>query len=303
MDIRFDGRVAIVTGAGGGLGREYSLELAKRGAKVVVNDLGGKLDGSGSGTSAADKVVEEIKAAGGEAVANYDSVSTIEGGKNIVKTAVDKYDKVDIVINNAGILRDKSFLKMTEQDWDQVMAVHLRGAFCVTQPAAAVMKENNYGRIVLTASTSGVYGNFGQANYGAAKMAQVGFMNVIKQELAKYNVKVNTVAPNADTQMTRGLIPEEIARKMKPKFNVPMVVYLCSEECQDSGMIFTMSAGWFARTAVVSGQGVCIGDTERDIAAEEVRDQIDKIKNLDNAKPYWNAGEVYSLSAPLMALK
>ncbi|MBN1665373.1 MAG: SDR family oxidoreductase [Deltaproteobacteria bacterium] len=300
MDINFKGRVAIVTGAGGGLGREYSLDLAKRGAKVVVNDLGGKLDGSGSSTSAADKVVEEIKAAGGEAVANYDSVSTVEGGRNIVKTAVDNFGKVDILINNAGILRDKSFLKMTEQDWDQVMAVHLRGAFCVTQPAAAVMKENNYGRIILTASTSGIYGNFGQANYGAAKMAQVGFMNVIKQELAKYNVKVNTVAPNADTQMTRGLIPEEIARKMKPKFNVPMVIYLCSEENQDSGMIFTMSAGWFARTAVVSGEGVCIGDTERDITAEEVRDQIEKIKNLDKAKPFWSAGEVYSLSAPLM---
>jgi len=302
VDINFKGRVAIVTGAGGGLGREYSLDLAKRGAKVVVNDLGGKLDGSGSGTSAADNVVAEIKAAGGEAVANYDSVSTVDGGKNIVKSAVDNFGKVDILINNAGILRDKSFLKMTEQDWDQVMAVHLRGAFCVTQPAAAVMKENNYGRIVLTASTSGIYGNFGQANYGAAKMAQVGFMNVIKQELAKYNVKVNTVAPNADTQMTRGLIPEEIARKMKPKFNVPMVIYLCSEENQDSGMIFTMSAGWFARAAVVSGTGVCIGDTERDITAEEVRDQIDQIKNLDNAKPFWSAGEVYSLSAPLMSL-
>ncbi|MBN1382676.1 MAG: SDR family oxidoreductase [Deltaproteobacteria bacterium] len=302
VDINFNGRVAIVTGAGGGLGREYSLDLAKRGAKVIVNDLGGKLDGTGSGTSAADQVVAEIKAAGGEAVANYDSVSTMEGGRNIVKTAVDKYGKVDILINNAGILRDKSFLKMTEQDWDQVMAVHLRGAFCVTQPAAAVMKENSYGRIVLTASTSGIYGNFGQANYGAAKMAQVGFMNVIKQELAKYNVKVNTVAPNADTQMTRGIIPEEFAKKMKPKFNVPMVVYLCSEANQDSGMIFTMSAGWFARTAVVSGEGVCLGDTERDITAEEVRDQIDKIKSLDNAKPFWNSGEVYALSAPLMGL-
>lgn len=299
-EINFKGRVAIVTGAGGGLGREYSLDLAKRGAKVVVNDLGGKVDGSGAGTSAADKVVAEIKAAGGEAVANYDSVTTMEGGKNIVKAAVDNFGKVDILINNAGILRDRTFLKMTEADWDQVIAVHLRGAFCVTQPAAAAMKENNYGRIVLTASTSGIYGNFGQANYGAAKMAQVGFMNVIKQELAKYNIKVNTVAPNADTQMTRGLIPEAVARKLKPKFNVPMVVYLCSEENQETGMIFTMSAGWFARTAVVSGEGVCIGDTERDVSAEEVRDQFEKIKSLDNARPFPNALEVYSLSAPLM---
>jgi NAD(P)-dependent dehydrogenase (short-subunit alcohol dehydrogenase family) len=300
-ELRFNGRVAIVTGAGGGLGREYALDLAKRGAMVVVNDLGGALDGSGASRSAADTVVDEIRTAGGEAVANYDSVSTMEGGRNIVKAAVDNFGKVDILINNAGILRDRSFLKMTEEDWDQVMAVHLKGAFCLTQPAAAVMKDNNYGRIILTASTSGIYGNFGQANYGAAKMAQVGFMNVLKLELSKYNIKVNTVAPNADSRMTKGLIPEPFAQKMKPKFNVPMVVYLCSEENQETGMIFTMSAGWFARTGVVSGEGVCIGDTVRDVTAEEVRDQIEKIKSLDKARPFPNASEVYSLSAPLMA--
>lgn len=299
-ELRFEGRVAIVTGAGGGLGREYALDLARRGAKVVVNDLGGLVDGSGASQTAAEVVVDEITAAGGQAVANYDSVSTMEGGKNIVKAAVDHFGKVDILINNAGILRDRSFLKMTEADWDQVMAVHLKGAFCVTQPAALVMKENNYGRIILTASTSGIYGNFGQANYGAAKMAQVGFMNVLKLELAKYNIKINTVAPNADSRMTRGLIPEAIARKLKPKFNVPMVVYLCSEENQETGMIFTMSAGWFARTAVVSGEGVCIGDTERDINAEEVRDQWEKIMSLDKARPFPNALEIYSLSALLM---
>jgi NAD(P)-dependent dehydrogenase (short-subunit alcohol dehydrogenase family) len=299
-ELRFDGRVAIVTGAGGGLGREYALDLAKRGAKVVINDLGGAMDGSGASQTAADRVVGEIIAGGGQAVANYDSVSTMEGGRNIVKAAVDNFGKVDILINNAGILRDRSFLKMTEEDWDQVMAVHLKGAFCVTQPAAVVMKDNNYGRIILTASTSGIYGNFGQANYGAAKMAQVGFMNVLKLELSKYNIKVNTVAPNADSRMTKGIIPEPLAQKMKPKFNVPMVVYLCSEENQETGMIFTMSAGWFARTGVVSGEGVCIGDTVRDVTAEEVRDQIEKIKSLDKARPFPNATEVYSLSAPLM---
>lgn len=243
MDLLFKGRVAIVTGAGGGLGREYALDLAKRGAMVVVNDLGGTLDGTGSSQSAADRVVDEIRAAGGRAMANYDSVSTMDGGKNMVKAAVDHFGKVDILINNAGILRDRSFLKMTEAEWDQVIAVHLKGAFCVTQPAALAMKENNYGRIVLTASTSGLYGNFGQANYGAAKMAQVGFMNVLKLELAKYNIKVNTVAPNAYSRMTEGIFPEEIAQKLHPKFNVPMVVYLCSEENQETGMIFTMSAG------------------------------------------------------------
>jgi len=299
-EIRFDGRVAIVTGAGGGLGREYALDLAKRGAKVVVNDLGGAVDGSGASRSAADTVVDEIRASGGEAVANYDSVSTMAGGKNVVQTAVDAFGKVDILINNAGILRDKSFLKMTEEDWDQVMAVHLKGAFCVTQPAAAVMKANNYGKIILTASTSGIYGNFGQANYGAAKMAQVGFMNVLKLELGKYNIRVNTVAPNADSRMTKGVFPEQLAQKMHPKFNVPMVVYLCSEESQETGMIFAMSSGWFARTGVVSGEGVCIGDTVRDVTAEEVRDQIEKIKNLDKARPFPNAMEVYSLSAPLL---
>ena len=189
---------------------------------------------------------------------------------------------------------------MTEAEWDQVISVHLKGAFCVTQPAALVMKENNYGRIILTASTSGLYGNFGQANYGAAKMAQVGFMNVLKLELGKYNIKVNTVAPNAYSRMTEGIFPEEVARKLQPKFNVPMVVYLCSEENQETGMIFTMSAGWFARTAVVSGEGVCIGDAQRDVSAEEVRDQFEKIKGLEKARPFPNAMEVYSLSGPLM---
>ena len=299
-DLSFKGRVAIVTGAGGGLGREYALDLAKRGAMVVVNDLGGMVDGTGASQSAAEKVVDEIRAAGGQAVANYDSVSTMEGGKNIVKAAMDHFGKVDILINNAGILRDRSFLKMTEAEWDQVIAVHLKGAFCVTQPAALAMKENNYGRIILTASTSGLYGNFGQANYGAAKMAQVGFMNVLKLELGKYNIKVNTVAPNAYSRMTEGIFPEEVARKLQPKFNVPMVVYLCSEENQETGMIFTMSAGWFARTAVVSGEGVCIGDAQRDVSAEEVRDQFEKIKGLEKARPFPNAMEVYSLSAPLM---
>ena len=196
-DIRYDGRVAIVTGAGQGIGRMYALELAARGAKVVVNDLGGARDGDGSDQSAADKVVVEIKAAGGQAVANYDSVATMQGGANIVQTAVDAFGKVDILVNNAGILRDKSFLKMSEQEWDLVIAVHLKGAFCVTQPAVKLMKAANYGRIIFTSSTSGIYGNFGQCNYGAAKMGLVGLMNCLKLEVANYDIKVNTVAPTA----------------------------------------------------------------------------------------------------------
>jgi len=300
-DIKFDGRVAIVTGAGAGIGREYALELAKRGAKVVVNDLGGARDGSGGSSSAADTVVEEIKAAGGEATANYDNVSTMEGGENIVKTAVDAYGKVDILVNNAGILRDKSFLKMTEAEWDAVIAVHLKGAFCVTQPAAKVMKENNYGRIIFTSSTSGLYGNFGQTNYGAAKLGLVGIMNTLKLEMAKYNVKINTIAPTAWTRMTEDIMPEAVGKKLKPKFNVPLVVYLCSEDNEDSGKTYVMGAGWYGRTAIVCAPGACLGDADRDIAVEEIRDNFPKIDSLDDAEPANSGSDIFKFMGPLLA--
>ncbi len=300
-DIRFDGRVAIVTGAGAGIGREYALELAKRGAKVVVNDLGGARDGSGASTNAADKVVEEIKNAGGEAVANYDNVATMEGGENITKTAVDAYGKIDILINNAGILRDKSFIKMTEADWDAVIAVHLKGAFCVTQPAARIMKENNYGRIIFTSSTSGLFGNFGQTNYGAAKMGLVGIMNTLKLEMAKYDVKSNTIAPTAWSRLTEDILPEATGKKLQPKFNVPLVLYLCSEESQETGKTFVMAAGWFGRTAVVCGEGVCIGDAERDISIEEIRDNFQKIDSLEKAEPANSGSDIFKYMGPLFA--
>ena len=204
-EIRFDQRVAIVTGAGGGLGRVYALEFAKRGAKVVVNDLGGARDGSGEGSqSPAQKVVEEIRAQGGEAVANYDTVATPEGGERIVKAALDAFGTVDILINNAGILRDKSLLKMEPETWQAVLDVHLNGAYHVTKPAFAVMKEKGYGRIVLTTSAAGLYGNFGQTNYSSAKMGLVGFMNTLKLEGAKYNIKVNTIAPMAAYRLKIG---------------------------------------------------------------------------------------------------
>ncbi|HQP31843.1 MAG TPA: SDR family NAD(P)-dependent oxidoreductase, partial [Deltaproteobacteria bacterium] len=189
--IDFTNRVAIVTGAGAGLGRQHALELAKRGAKVVVNDLGGSRDGVGSNDAAAKKVAEEIKALGGIAVPNYDSVSTPEGGESIVKAAVENFGKVDILINNAGILRDKSFTNMEESNWDAVVGVHLKGAYCVTKPAFINMKANGYGRIVMTTSGAGLFGNFGQANYAAAKMGIVGLTNVLKIEGAKYNIKTN----------------------------------------------------------------------------------------------------------------
>jgi NAD(P)-dependent dehydrogenase (short-subunit alcohol dehydrogenase family) len=293
--IGFENRVAVVTGAGDGIGRDYALDLAKRGAKVVVNDIGHDADGK----STAQKVAEEIISAGGRAAASLDSVATMAGGQKIMETALDHFGRVDILINNAGILRDRTFMKMTEQEWDEVIGVHLKGAFCVTQPAVKIMKDNQYGRIVFTASSSGLYGAFGQANYGAAKMGVIGLMNSLKLETAKYNIKVNAVAPNAATAMTRGVFPEEVIRRIKPGFNTPLVTFLCSEENTDSGMIFTMSAGWFARSAMVSGKGVCIGDTEREIPAEEVKDQFDRIKSLENALPFDSAGEIYSLGRPL----
>jgi len=225
-EIRFDNRVAIVTGAGEGIGKEYAMDLARRGAMVVVNDIGTHQEKGKS----ADLVVQSIKELGGQAVANYDSVATMAGGRNIVDTAMDYFGKVDILVCNAGILRDRTFMKMTEQEWDDVISVHLKGTFCVTQPAVKAMKENGYGRIVFTASTSGMYGNFGQSNYGAAKMGVIGIMNTLKLETARLNIKINTVAPNADTGMTKGVFPDEVAKRIKPEFNTPLVTYLCSEK-------------------------------------------------------------------------
>jgi len=300
-DVRFDGRVAIVTGAGAGLGKTYALELAKRGAKVVVNDLGGARDGSGSSAAAADQVVDEIKAAGGEAAPNYDSVATIEGGENIVKTAVDNFGKVDIVINNAGILRDKSIVKMEEGEWDLVMAVHLKGAYCVTQPAFKVMKANGYGRVVNTASGAGLYGNFGQINYSSAKMGVLGVMHSIHIEGAKYNIKANTIAPIAASRLTEDVMPPEIFTKLDPKFVTPLVMYLVSEENQDSDMIFNCAAGWFSRTAVMCAPGTIIGDGVADISAEQVRDEWSKITNLDEAKVLTGGvNDSFAYLAPLM---
>lgn len=298
--VRFDGRVAVVTGAGAGIGREYALELAKRGAKVLVNDLGGARDGSGGGSLAADSVVDEIRTQGFEAVANYDNAATMAGGENIVKKALDAFGRLDILINNAGILRDKSFLKMTEAEWDAVIAVHLKGAFAVTQPAARVMKENNYGRIIFTSSTSGLFGNFGQTNYGAAKLGVIGLMNTLKLEMAKYNVKVNTVAPTAYSRMTEDIFTEEMGKKLKPKFNVPLVLYLSSEENKETGRIYVMGAGWYGRAAIVCAEGACIGDTERDVQVEEIRDRFRQIDTLMNAEPANSGADVFKYMGPLL---
>lgn len=230
-----DGKVAVVTGAGGGIGKFHALALSKEGAKVIVNDLGGTRDGSGSGTSMADAVVKEIKANGGDAVANYDSVATIEGGKRIIQTAIDKFGKIDILVNNAGILRDKTVLKMTEDMWDIVLAVHLKGTFACTQPAASYMKENGIkGRIINTTSVAGLIGNFGQANYGSAKAGIYGFTRVVALELQKYGITVNAVAPVALTRLTEDLAMfQGVGDTLDPAFISPVVVYLASDLAQD----------------------------------------------------------------------
>ncbi len=282
--IDFTGRVAIVTGAGAGLGRNHAIELAKRGAKVVVNDLGGTRDGVGSSESAANKVVEEIKALGGEAVPNYDNVATVKGGENIVKTAIDAFGKVDILINNAGILRDKSFAKMEEENWDAVVAVHLKGAYCVTRPAFQNMKENGYGRIIMTTSGAGLFGNFGQTNYASAKMGLVGLANVLKLEGAKYNIKTNVLAPVAATRLTEDVLPPEIFEKMKVEYVTPAVLYMCSELCEDSGVIINAGLGYFSRSAMMTGPGAILSDGKKVPTPEEVMDNWEKITSLDNPK-------------------
>jgi 3-hydroxy-3-methylglutaryl CoA synthase/NAD(P)-dependent dehydrogenase (short-subunit alcohol dehydrogenase family)/putative sterol carrier protein len=298
--VRFDGRVAIVTGAGAGLGRVYALELARRGAKIVVNDLGGARDGSGAGSSTpADQVVNEIKALGGEAVANYDNVATPEGGARIVKTAVDAFGKVDILINNAGILRDKSFLKMEPENWHAVLDVHLNGAYNVTRPAMEVMKDNGYGRIVMTSSAAGLYGNFGQTNYAAAKLGLVGLMNTLKIEGRKYDIKVNTVAPIAASRLTEDVMPPDLFEKSKPEFVAPVVLYLCSAHCQESGGIFNTGMGYFNRAALLTGPGAQIGDAENPPTPEAIHANWERINSMQGAKEMADANEgLFALIAP-----
>jgi NAD(P)-dependent dehydrogenase (short-subunit alcohol dehydrogenase family) len=290
MAISFEGQVALVTGSGGGLGRAYALDLAKRGAKVVVNDLGGDPHGQGENRAAAQKVVDEIKAAGGEAVPNYDSVASYDGGFNMVKQAVDTWGRLDVVICNAGILRDVAFHNMSEDDWDKVFAVHIKGSYTVLRAAWPVFRQQAYGRAIVTSSSSGIWGQFGQANYGAAKTAMLGLMNVLKQEGAKYNVMVNTIAPVAGTRLTQTVMPKEMVDRLKPEFVVPAVVYLVSKECTDSGLIIEAGAGNFNRAVIVKGPGVRPGmDDLKD--AEWVQKNWAAITSLDGAEPMWAAGK------------
>jgi NAD(P)-dependent dehydrogenase (short-subunit alcohol dehydrogenase family) len=280
MSIDFKGKVAIVTGAGGGLGRTHALELAKRGAKVVVNDLGGAMDGSGGSSEAANKVVAEIKAAGGEAIANGSSVSDKKGVENLVKDTVKAYGRIDILINNAGILRDKSFKKMTLEDFELVINVHLLGSAYCTAAVWPIMSEQNYGRIVMTTSPSGLFGNFGQANYGAAKLGVVGFMNTLTIEGKKNNIRVNAIAPVAATRMTENLIPEAALAQLGPEKVTPGVVFLCSEDAP-SGVILQAMGGRFNIAAIVENNWVELGEK---CTVEGVAENWSKITDLTGAK-------------------
>ena len=277
--VSFENRTVIVTGAGNGLGKAYALELGSRGARVVVNDLGGAVDGSGSGNTPADEVVNEIIANGGEAVANYDSVASKEGGESIVQTAIDNFGTVDAVINNAGILRDKSFAKMEEDDLNAIIDVHLKGTFFVCQPAFIQMKEQGYGRFVNVSSPSGLFGNFGQLNYGAAKMGIVGLTNVLAIEGAKYNIKANVIAPNAATRMTEELFGEDMSKLLTVDNITPLVVYLASEQCEITHEIFSAGGGRFARIGISTD----VGYFNPAAKAEDIFDNIDEIRDLSNS--------------------
>lgn len=285
-DLGFDGKVAIITGAGGGLGRQHALLLAKRGALVVINDLGGAVDGSGSDASAAQRVVDEIKALGGEAVADHNSVATPEGGAAIVQTAVDAFGKVDIVINNAGILRDKSFHNLTPDLTNAVLDVHLKGAFHVTQPAFVKMREQGYGRIISTSSAAGLFGNFGQANYGAAKMGLVGFTRVLAVEGERFNIKANVIAPLALTRMTEEIMGV-LKDKVSPEQVSPMVAFLAHEDCPTSGEVFSVAGGRVARVFLAETPGF----TKNGLTVEDIRDNWSTITKEDGYFVPRNLGE------------
>lgn len=278
-EVRFDDRVVVVTGAGNGLGRSHALQFAARGAKVVVNDLGGNATGEGADKSAADTVVEEIVAAGGEAVANYDSVTD---GEKIVECALDNFGRIDVVVNNAGILRDKSFHKMDEADWDLVYNVHVKGAFKVSHAAWSHMRDQEYGRLIFTASAAGIYGNFGQANYSMAKLGLHGLCQTLALEGAKRNIVANTIAPIAGSRLTATIMPPNILEQLKPEFVSPLVLKLCDENHKDSGALYEVGAGWIGRLRWerTRGHGFPISGA---IAPEDINAHWDSIVDFNNA--------------------
>ena len=280
-----EGRVIAVTGAGNGLGREYALVLAKAGAKVVVNDLGGARDGSGAGSAAADAVVAEIRDAGGEAVANHDSVATEAGGAAVVQTGIDAFGRIDGVVANAGILRDASFQKMTAADWDAVQQVHLYGAFYVVHAAWPHLREQKHGRVVVATSTSGIYGNFGQANYTAAKGGLIGLINTLAIEGKKNNVLANAIAPMAATRMTEDIAPSEVLAKLAPEHVAPVVGYLLTDESTATGNVYVVGGGQVHRVKQFQSKGVAFAEVP---TIDQVADRWDEIDDLAGAVPGTN---------------
>ncbi len=283
MAIRFDDRVAIVTGAGNGLGRQHALALAARGAKVVVNDLGGARDGSGASSEAAEKVVEEIKAAGGQAIANGANVADYAQVEAMVAQTKEAFGRVHVRINNAGILRDKSFVKMPIEDFEAVVKVHLMGSTNCTKACWETMREQNYGRIVMTTSSTGLYGNFGQANYGAAKLGLVGLMNTLYLEGAKYNIRVNTISPVAATRMTEDIMPQQILDLLVPEAVTPAVLYLASEDAP-SKVILSAGAGSYARARIYETGGINLAAEDR--TPENIAAHFEAISDEAGQKDY-----------------
>ena len=290
-NIRFDNKVVVITGAGNGLGKSHALFLASRGAKVIVNDLGGTVAGTGGSRAVADAVVEEIKTAGGEAVANYDTVATEEGGKCVIQTALDAFGTVDILINNAGNVRDKSFAKMDLDDFRSLIDVHLMGAVYCTHAAWPVMREKGFGRVVMTTSSAGLYGNHGHTNYGTAKMALIGLMNSLKEEGRRYNITVNAIAPIALTRMSEPATTPQYAPLMKPEFVTAAVAWLCAPDNTASGHIIQAGVGYYAKIEVREAAGVLF-DTGTIPQPEQVRDRYAEITDMGGAAPYENASAV-----------
>ena len=287
-DIRFDDKVAIVTGAGGGLGRQHALELARRGARVVVNDLGGAVDGSGGSSEAARAVDEEIKAAGGQAIANGSSVTDDAGMAHMAQQAMEAWGRIDVLVANAGILRDKTFSKMEIADFELVLNIHLMGTVKAAKAVWDVMRAQNYGRIVMTTSPTGLFGNFGQTNYGTAKLGIVGLMNSLKIEGQKNNIHVNTINPVAATRMTEHLLPPPIKAALRPEFVTTGVVYLASEDAP-TGAILTAAGGAFSLVRIYETEGVPLG--EAGLAAENVRDNWERIIDPSGQQAHQNGGE------------
>ena len=298
MTISFDNKVVIVTGAGGGLGRSHAIEFARRGAKVVVNDLGGEVDGSGSSSEAVNKVVKEIADLGGVAIPNGASVTDDAGVKHMIDQTIEEFGRIDILVNNAGILRDKSFSKMEMEDFVKVTDVHLIGSVKPTKQVWDIMKDQNYGRIIVTTSSTGLYGNFGQANYGAAKLALVGFVNTLKLEGQKYNINCNILCPVAYTRMTSNLMPPEAEQLLTPSSVTPAVIYLSGENAPN-GTILCAGAGVYSVAKILESDGKNLG---LKATAEDIEKNWDKISDFSDAKPF-NMGSEQTAKVIEIAMK